>query len=661
MPFPTTAPAAAALALAIPAAITLSPMDAASAAVYTAPSAPAASADGTPDAEAVRAFLDERVPALMDEYGVPGVGVSVVGGGEVLVADGYGSADLESGEPVDPDRTAFPTASIAKSFVGAALVSLAEQGGVDLDADVNTYLPEAERVPDDPRGPVTVHHLLTHTAGFAEQLDAMDAPSEAELLPLDRYVAEYRPERIHPPGRYTGYSNYGYAMAGRIIEEVTGEPYGAYIGRTLFEPLGMDRTAFGDPDTLGERLEIPSVYGAGEGGREPLEHEHINPSPAGGAFSTPADMGVFMLELLRDRPAGQDVLADGAVRTMLDRQAANDPRLTGSGYGVWEVRTGDPRVVGHGGDSGGLHTEYAIVPEDGGGIHVAANGDGTAEGMFTLRDDLVREYLEEFHGAAPPVPGETGAANAADRAADGGLERYTGTYSMTRIPHREPALVFYSALQLRVRADGGRLVTADPMSGTAEWTPAGDGVFRSEEGRELVFIEEGGAITAAGFADAPVNAFERVPWYRDALLQGTAAAIALVLALSALAWPAAAGARLLRGRRTAEASPMAVGARLAAGLAGALSAALVAGSGIALAVHGFGPGTPLFPPYPPLLMVPMTAALPLTAAAAVLTVPAWVRGWWGPTARIHFTLVVAALALLSALALAYGLVVLPGL
>ncbi|MDA2813149.1 serine hydrolase [Nocardiopsis sp. RSe5-2] len=656
MSFPTTAPAAAALALAIPAAITLAPVDAAPAAASTTPSTgpTAASADGAPDAEAVRAFLDERVPALMDEYDVPGVGVSVVGDGEMLVADGYGAVDLETGAPVDPDRTAFPTASIAKSFIGAALVSLAEEGEVDLDADVNTYLPEEERLPDDPRGPVTVHNLLTHTAGFAEQLDGMEAPSEADLLPLDRYVAEYRPDRIAPPGGYTAYSNYGYAMAGRIIEEVTGEPYGDHIGRTLFEPLGMDHTAFGDPDSLGERLEIPAVYGSGDGGREPLQHEHINPSPAGGAFTTPADMGVFMLELLRERPAGRDVLADGAVRTMLDRQAANDERLTGSGYGAWEVRADGPRVVGHGGDGSGLHTQYAIVPEDGAGIYVAANGDGTGEGMFTLRDDLVREYLEEFHGAAPRDGGGAGAA-------EGGLERYSGTYSMTRIPPREPVLAFYSALQTRVRAGDDLLVTSDLMTGTTEWTPVGDGVFRSEEGRELVFIEKDGEVVAAGYDHAPMAALERVPWYRDALIQGTAAAVALVLALSALAWPVAAGVRLLRGRRAAaEAPPMAVSARLAALLAGVLSAALVAGSGITLAVHGFGPGTPLFPPYPPLLLAPMTVALPLTAVAAVLAVPAWVRGWWGTAARVHYTLVAAGLALLSALALAYGLVVLPG-
>ncbi|WP_017623191.1 serine hydrolase domain-containing protein, partial [Nocardiopsis chromatogenes] len=636
MPFPSTAPAAAALALAIPAAITLTPTTAAPAAASTAPSAPppAASAGDAPDAEEVRAFLDERVPALMDEYGVPGVGVSVVGDGRMLAAEGYGAADLETGEPVDPGRTAFPTASIAKSFTAAAVVELAERGEVDLHADVNTYLPEGERLPEDPRGPVTLHHLLTHTAGFAEQLDGLRAPSEEEILPLGRYVADLRPERIHRPGRYTAYSNYGYAVAGRIVEEVTGEPFGAHVQRTVFDPLGMEHTAFGGPDTVGARLDLPAVYGSGQGGRERLEHEYINGGPAGGAFSTPADMAVFMLELLRGRPSGGDVLTDGAVEAMLGRQAANDPRLTGSGYGAWELRTDDPRAVGHGGDGPGVHTQYAVVPEDGAGIFVAANGDGTSEGMFTLRDDLVREYLERFHGAAPPQAG------GGERASDGGgLERYTGTYSMTRIPHREPAEVLYAALQTRVSADGGLLRTVDPLAGAAEWRPAGDGVFRAvggeaaERGAELAFIEEDGRVAALGMDHIPSNAFERVPWYRDALIQGTAAAIALVLALSALAWPVAAGVRALRGRSAADAPPMAVGARLAAGLASALAVALAAGSGAALALQGIGPGTALFPPYPPLLLAPMTAALPLTAAAAVLAVPAWVRGWWGRAAR----------------------------
>ncbi|WP_241483090.1 serine hydrolase domain-containing protein [Nocardiopsis halophila] len=552
---------------------------------------------------------------------------------------------------------------MAKSFTAAAVVELAERGEVDLDADVNTYLPEDERLPDDPRGPVTLHHLLTHTAGFAEQLDGLRAPSEEGILPLGRYVADLRPDRIHPPGRYTGYSNYGYVVAGRVVEQVTGEPFGPYIERTLFEPLGMEHTAFGGPDTVGARLDLPALYGSGQDGRERLEYEYINGAPAGSAFSTPADMAVFMLELLRERPAGGDVLTDGAVEAMLGRQAANDPRLTGSGYGAWELRTDDPRAIGHGGDGPGVHTQYALVPEHGAGIFVAANGDGTSEGMFTLRDDLVRAYLERFHGAGPPEAGGGGQ--------DGGVERYAGTYSMTRIPHREPAEALYAALQTRVSADGERLRTVDPLSGAAEWRPAGDGVFHAvggdaaEKGFRLVFIEEDGRVTAMGMDHIPSNAFERVPWYRDALVQGAAAAASLALALSTLVWPVGAAVRRLRGRRSqghgaGAASPLAVGARFVAGLASALAVALVAGSGAALVLQGIGPGTALFPPYPPLLTAPMTAALPLTAAAAVLAVPAWVRGWWGPAARVHYTLVVAALGVLSALALAYGFTVLPG-
>lgn len=547
MPFPFSLPAAAAvlLAVAIPTAPTLP-----EAPLHGAPADAAQARADTPGAAEVRAFLDERVPALMEEHGVPGAGVSVVGGGAVLAAEGYGAADLEAGAPVDPARTAFPTASIAKSFTAAAVVELAERGEVDLHADVNTYLPEDERLPDDPRGPVTLHHLLTHTAGFAEQLAGLRAPSEEGILPLGRYVADLRPDRIHPPGRYTGYSNYGYVMAGRVVEEVTGEPFGPYVERTVFDPLGMEHTAFGGPDAVGARLDLPSLYGSGQDGRERLEHPYINGAPAGSAFSAPADMAVFMLELLRERPSGGDVLTDGAVEAMLGRQAANDPRLTGSGYGMWELRTDDPRAIGHGGDGPGVHTQYALVPEDGAGIFVAANGDGTSEGMFTLRDDLVREYLERFHGAGPP---EAGGGEQ-----DGGLERYAGTYSMTRIPHREPAEALYAALQTRVSTNGDRLRTADLLSGAAEWVPAGDGVFHAvggdaaEEGFRLVFIEEEGRVTAMGMDHIPSNAFERVPWYRDALIQGTAAAVSLALALSTLVWPVAAAVRLLRGRRSQE-------------------------------------------------------------------------------------------------------------
>src|SRR5690606_39673028 len=110
-----------------------------------------------------------RVPELLEEFDVPGAAVSVVAGGGQVFAQGYGVADLETEEPVDAEETAFPTASVAKSFTALTVLRLVEEGGLDLHADVNGYLPEHVRLDAAyPSDPVTQHPRLTHRAALAD-------------------------------------------------------------------------------------------------------------------------------------------------------------------------------------------------------------------------------------------------------------------------------------------------------------------------------------------------------------------------------------------------------------------------------------------------------------------------------------------------------------
>ncbi|WP_460756195.1 serine hydrolase domain-containing protein [Nocardiopsis oceani] len=144
----------------------------------------AAQTDFTP-AEAVE-FVDARLSELLSEQGIPGAVVSVVSDGETVHSAGYGYADPESGAEMDPEGTAVLTGSVGKSFTAAAALELVGEGRIDLHEDVNAYLPEDTRVRDAfPGQPVTLHHLLTHTAG-------------------SRSTVKVRPPRSRPtPSRWT--------------------------------------------------------------------------------------------------------------------------------------------------------------------------------------------------------------------------------------------------------------------------------------------------------------------------------------------------------------------------------------------------------------------------------------------------------------------------
>ena len=121
-------------------------------------------------------------------------------------------------------------------------MQLVEEGRLDLDRDVNAYLDDMT-IPDTyPGRPVTLRHLLTHTAGFEENITGTLARNADDVVPLGEHLSENVPARVRPPGEVTSYSNYGVALAGHVVEEVSGVPFERYVEENVFGPLGMRST-----------------------------------------------------------------------------------------------------------------------------------------------------------------------------------------------------------------------------------------------------------------------------------------------------------------------------------------------------------------------------------------------------------------------------------
>ena len=165
----------------------------------------------TIDREELEAFADSFFPKQIKRLKIPGVSFVLVQDGEIVLAKGYGDADLEAGAPISPDTTVMRIGSISKLFVATAVMQLVEQGKLDLETDVNQYLTTFQ-LEDTLPEPVTLAQLLTHTAGYE------DPPYEsytdpAIVQPLGAYLAESMPPRSDPPGETQRYSNLGYAMS----------------------------------------------------------------------------------------------------------------------------------------------------------------------------------------------------------------------------------------------------------------------------------------------------------------------------------------------------------------------------------------------------------------------------------------------------------------
>ena len=203
------------------------------------PAAPSQPKGPTDPAE-LEAFLDELFAKQMEEYHIAGAAVSVVKDGKLFFAKGYGYADLEKRIPVDPEQTIFRIGSVTKLFTWTAVMQLVEQGKLDLDADINTYLDF--RIPNTYPQPITLKHLMTHTAGFEDLHFETLALDANDLMPWREWMASHIPARVRPPGDRAAYSNYGAALAGYIVARVSGQPYDQYIQEHILDPLGMAHT-----------------------------------------------------------------------------------------------------------------------------------------------------------------------------------------------------------------------------------------------------------------------------------------------------------------------------------------------------------------------------------------------------------------------------------
>ena len=206
------------------------------------------------DREALESYVDGLVGSLMKSNNSPSGTVAIMHRGELILSKGYGYQDVEQQVPVDPAKTLFRPGSVSKLFTWVSVMQLVEQGKLDLDVDVNDYL-ESFQIRDSFDQPITLRHIMTHTAGFEDGAVGyliIDDPEKAR--PLAEAMERYQPARVNPPGKQTAYSNYATAIAGLIVQTVSGQPFNDYVREHIFEPLRMVDTHFVLPENKWPRL-----------------------------------------------------------------------------------------------------------------------------------------------------------------------------------------------------------------------------------------------------------------------------------------------------------------------------------------------------------------------------------------------------------------------
>jgi CubicO group peptidase (beta-lactamase class C family) len=351
----------------------------------------------TPDHESLQAKVTEAAEAVE----VPGLAVGVYLDGTERYAV-HGVTSLEHPLPVD-ERTIVQIGSTGKTFTATALMRLVERGTVDLDARVRTYVPELRLKDEDAARDVTVLHLLNHTAGWdGDFFEDTGSGDDA----LARYVERMADlEQVTPLGAVPSYNNAAVCLAGHVIERVTGQPFERAIKDLVFEPLGLEQSFFFPSEVMTRRFTVG--HEEGPDGSLAVVRPWAEPrsaSPAGGSIACSVRDQIRWARFhLGDGTAadGTRVLSDELLKRMQEPTVDAGGAL-GDHIGIsWILRDIEGvRLVQHGGDGAGHHSEFVMVPERDFAITTLANGPGGAE----LGPDLVRWALQQYVGVIERDP-----------------------------------------------------------------------------------------------------------------------------------------------------------------------------------------------------------------------------------------------------------------
>jgi CubicO group peptidase (beta-lactamase class C family) len=395
--------------------------------------------------------------------GTPGAAFVFVRDGKVIYQRGYGVSDLASATKVDPERTVWPIASITKAVTAMATLQLVATGRVKLDDDLNRHLKRLQ-VPSQGYSPLTLRHVLSHTGALDEipgrRYDGEQAPDMAAFL-KDKLV------RYREPGKLTAYSTYGIALAGVLIEDVSGQSYADYLKQHIFEPAGMSSARV--MTRQGDEKGVATPYQIDDGRASAIPYEWYVTPPTSSMVATAADMGRLLLVHLADgRADTNEILAPQFVRAMHEQQATNHPDLPGWSLGFQLDEANGVAVVEHGGDIGGFAALLALMPDKHAGLFIVNHGEGS-----DLRFRVKQALLDALYPAKPV------AVPAADAKNPPALAEYAGRY-ISSITCRTCTL-----------SDDQIFVVKSQPNGTLSlwgqtWVPLRRDLFVREDGKRLL-------------------------------------------------------------------------------------------------------------------------------------------------------------------------------
>jgi CubicO group peptidase (beta-lactamase class C family) len=330
--------------------------------------------------------IEAKITHEMQTWHIPALSIGIVMSDHVVYAQGFGIADVGTGQAVTPD-TVFLLASVSKPFTAAAIMQLAEQGKIDLEAPFTTYLPDFHMA-DEHYKQITVRQLLSHQSGMPDYFDlipdywhANKPDNSAEAL--DNYVRDLQGSKLDfAPGTAWSYSTNGFAILGDIVAKVSGQSYEAYIHDHIFKPLGMDHSSFVCTELEPAQLASPYILDETKLNVVKADFYPYNRAtmPGAGLCSNVADMTKWLLTTLNRGTFNSTSILNASSYDLLWQSQAKTgwesilgPTAAEYGLGWFMAELDGHRTVSHAGATAGFHAAILLAPDGNIGIVIMGN------------------------------------------------------------------------------------------------------------------------------------------------------------------------------------------------------------------------------------------------------------------------------------------------
>jgi CubicO group peptidase (beta-lactamase class C family) len=576
----------------------------------------------------LEAYIDGIIAAYMREHDTPGVTLSVVSHGRVLFAKGYGVVDAQGQIPANGQETLFRIGSISKTFIWTAVMMLAEQNLIDLDADVNQYL-KGVTIPDAFGAPITMNHLMAHRAGFENTIGVFTHTDDSELS-LTEALNRDMPKRVFAPGARTSYSNWGAALAAKIVEDVSGVSFETFIKIEMLGPLAMSQTTLAGPTKMNASLREHLAAGltVEGGGVKDAAYMQIGPyAPVGAIASTAQDMSQWMLiHLGRGAFNGVRLMSKKSHEILWSRRFNDRPDGADVAHGFLTKTYRGVEFYGHGGATNAFYSNMVLYPELELGVFISQNSTDDRTLVSTI-PDLIIDRLTGGWTGADLQPADVSSQT---------LAEYAGTYLNNRRSFTKFDKLFAVSVTAQISVDEkgalfvetqGKVRNYAPLAGKAD-------VFEDRYGNRIIFgRNDNGAVTF--FTDASsVHSYERVNTTQNPATLNLALGLAILFSITT--W---AGAWRRQSRPVSHNAMGVLLNRMSFGVAGLVFAFVGTMVWMMLDLAAFSVAD--LPAYPSLSVTVMRGfALVVVAAAFASLVslwPAWVRSGWSFWRKSHYT------------------------